>query len=140
MLEPTLTIGGVIMALFHELIASSPAVSKKKYQFFQTDEIVRILEEYGYRTRAAELNPRRIGDEVRVRRRRGDVNDIREREARFAIIKPGEDFQVWADGDYESVPVESIGAVVREVIDLLGVPDNRRSERMGADDDESYGL
>jgi hypothetical protein len=138
MLEPTLTVGGVIMALFQDLIANLPAGAKKEeYQFFETEEIIRILEEYGYRTRAAEPDPRRIGDEVRVRRRRGDVNDIREREARFAVVKPGEDFQVWADGDYESVPVESILGVVREIIDLLGTPSNRKSLN---DDDESYGL
>lgn len=115
------------MALFHDLIANLPAVVKKEeYQFVQTDEIVRILEEFGYRTRAAEPNPRRIGDEVRIRRRSGDSHDIRELEARVAAVDPSSDtYYVWVDGDYESVGADSIGEVVSMVIDILGVPDNR---------------
>ena len=127
------------MALFHELIANLPAVPRKnEYQFIETDEIVRILEEYGYRTRAADPNPRRIGDEVRLRRRTGDGHDIREREARVAVVDPTSDqYFVWVDGDYESVGADSVAEVVSMVIDILGVPDNRAHRE---DDDEYYGL
>lgn len=126
------------MALFHELTAGRVIPSKTtNYQFADTEEVIRIVEEYGYRTRCAEPNSRRIGDEVRIRRRRGDVNDIRDVvEARFAVVAPGE-FMVWAAGDYESLAVPTALDAVKELISLLGVPDNRRKR---PEDDESYGL